>query len=363
MRILILTNNDLYTFNFRRELIHKLIDNGHIVYLVFPKEKYNYLFDDFKLKIINVNLDRRGMSIFKDSITIYKYSVIIKKIKPDLILSYTIKPNIYSGLISKKTRLISNVTGLGDASSKKGLQKKLIHTLYKNALKNMDWIFFQNIKDMDYFACNFNRRSNVSLLPGSGVNISKYNFHKRDFKNKIKVYFISRIMKSKGIETYLDLANRMQKEEKFTFNVLGYCEENYTKELMRYDREKIIIYHGFQKEVYQYYQDADVIVFPSIYPEGISNVLLEGAATGCAIITSNLPGCKEVVEDKKNGYLIDPYDINSIISALNDYYDLSEMDKKSMSNASRQLIIGKFNREIVTSEYLKIINGFGGDVK
>ena len=298
-KILILANNDGGLYSFRKELIEKLVEEKYEVYTSFPDGERRKDIEQLGCHYIETKVDRRGTNIIKDFSLLRQYIKILKKVKPDVVLTYTIKPNIYGGIACrlKKVPYIENITGLGTAVENPGILQKLTLILYRIALKKARCVFFQNEENQNFLVSKKVVKEHYRRIPGSGVNIDKFIYREYPQEDQIHFIFISRIMKQKGIDQYLYIAEKIkEKYQNITFHILGFCEENYVKQLEELQQKGIILYHGLQKDVKPFIEQCHCTIHPSYYPEGMSNVLLESCATGRPIITTNRSGCKEIVE-------------------------------------------------------------------
>lgn len=357
MKILILANSDLGLYKFRRELIIKLLENNQ-VYIALPKGDYVDELCNMGCNFINVELSRHGVNPFKELKLMKNYKKIMKEIKPDYVLTYTIKPNIYGGFSAKKLKIpyITNITGLGTAVEKKGLLQKITVTLYKKALKKAKMVFFQNEENKSFMVNNKIVKDNYDLLPGSGVNVNQYTLLDYPKDSEINFVFVARIMKEKGIDQYLDAAKAIKEKYPNTnFYICGFCEENYVELLKELQEKGIINYLGLVKNMVEIYEKCHCVVHPTYYPEGLSNVLLEASACGRPIITTNRSGCREVIDDGQNGYLVNQKDSVDLISKIEKFIELSYDDKKNMGIKGRRKVENDFNREIVINKYLNLI--------
>jgi len=360
MRILILANNDIGLYNFRKELIERLVEEENEIFISLPNGERIKDLKDLGCEFIETNIDRRGTNPIKDFKLIFKYRKILKKINPEIVLTYTIKPNIYGGLMCriKKIPYICNITGLGTSIEDKGLMQKMIFILYKIALKNVKCCFVQNNENLQFLVDNkLVDKEKCKLIPGSGVNLEHFKVLPYPEENEnIKFLFISRIMKEKGIEQYLEAAiNIKEKYKNIEFHILGFCEQDYEEKLKRLMDEGTVIYHGLQKDVIPFLEKASCLVHPSYYPEGMSNVLLEASASGRPVITTDRSGCREVVEDKKTGYIIDVKSAKQLIEKIEEFLKLPNEQKKQMGLEARKKVEREFDRNIVINEYIKEI--------
>lgn len=359
-RVLILVNHDLVIYNFRKELVEKLIAEKYEVYVSSPKGKRIDELVSMGCKFIEVkNINRHGKNPFTELKLLKEYKKIIKEIEPLCVLTYTIKPNIFGALAAQKYNIpcFSNITGLGTAVEKKGILQFITINLYKIAFKKIDTVFFQNTENMNFFIDKkISNKKNYILLPGSGVNLSEFQFFEYPDNEKIKFVFISRIMKEKGVDLYLEAAKLLSKKyNNLEFHICGFCEENYEQKLAEFVEKKIIIYHGMVDDVKEIIKNCHCTVHPTYYPEGLSNVLLESSACGRPIITTDRSGCREVVNNNKNGYLVSEKSQTELIEAIEKFLDLTNEEKKHMGQEGRLYVEKNFDRQIVVNKYLKKI--------
>lgn len=357
-KILILANNDVGLYKFRKELIEELVTNND-VYISLPYGDLIPELEKLGCKYINTTINRRGTNPLTDLKLLIIYIKLVKKYKPDIILTYTIKPNIYGGLASRVNRVpyIVNITGLGSAVENSGLLQKITLFLYRIALKKAKCVFFQNNENKDLFVKKQVVSEGYKVIPGSGVSLKEYPYMEYPTNEKIHFLFIARIMKEKGIEEYLNVANYIKEEYEFTeFHILGFCEEAYYKDrLENMHNEGIITYHGMQKDVKPFYKKAHCIIHPTYYPEGMSNVLLEASACGRPVITTNRSGCKEIVVDEFNGFLVEARNSQDLIKKIEKFLSKSYEEKKSMGYAGRKKVEREFSREIIVDAYLELL--------
>ncbi len=360
-KVLFLVNHDVVIYNFRLELVERLLAEGHEVYISSP---YGERIEDLiKLgcKYEKAEISRHGTNPITDMKLLQYYKRILKEIKPDMVFAYTIKPNIYGGMACKSLGIpyVVNITGLGTAVENKGILQIITVSLYKIALRKVQTVFFQNTENMQFFIDRKIALGKHAMLPGSGVNLER--FPLRDYPSEenraVKFAFISRIMKEKGIDFYLDAAKAIKEKYPNTeFHICGYCESEYQGRLDEYNKDGTVIYHGMIRDVAEFLSDIHCVVHPTYYPEGISNILLESCASGRPIITTDRSGCREVVEDGINGYMIPQQDGQALIPAIEKFLNLSWEEKKQMGLAGRGKVEKEFNRKRVVDAYLNEIN-------
>lgn len=361
-KVLILVNQDNTIYNFRRELVERLLADGFKVYISSP---YGKRLDEFKkqgCQIIHTAMQQHGLNPIDDCRLFLRYYAIVKKIRPSVILTYTIKPNIYGSMAAQftKTPYMVNITGLGNALGKQGLLQKALIFLYRYALKKVSYIYFQNQENMDFFTNKKIVNKNKILLPGSGVNLKHYSLlpypDEYSFDEKLPILrfiYISRIMKEKGINEFLEAAKYIRRTYSFTrFYIIGFCEENFKAKLKEYEETGIVTYIGMQLDIRPFLEQCHCLVHPSYYPEGISNVCLESAASGRPVITTLHSGCKETVDDGVTGFLVMPQNVDCLIDGIKKFIALSHEDKIKMGLNARKKMEHSFDRNVVVDSYM-----------
>ncbi|MDD7792770.1 glycosyltransferase family 4 protein [Clostridium sp. 'White wine YQ'] len=359
-RILILSNHFITLYNFRKELVVKLVEDGNEVFISIPKAEENNFFTDMGCKIIETPVDRRGINPIRDFGLILNYVKIMKQLKPDIIFSYTIKPNIYGCIASNftKNRQVSNITGTGATFLKKNVVSTIAKVLYKISLKKSYKVFFQNSGDKDFFVENNMIRSNFAMLPGSGVNLEQYEVCDLPSKDETNFIFIGRIMELKGMKQYLDCAKSIKEKYSNTnFYIAGFIEEDKYKEIIDdYHAKGIINYIGFQKDIKSWIQKCHCTILPSHGGEGVPNVLLESAAMGRICIASKINGSKDVIDDGVTGYLFETGNSQDLIDKVDSFLRLDFNDKKRMGLAGRKKVEREFDRQSVIKAYIEEIS-------
>lgn len=354
MKVLIVANADIGLYKFRKELLEELVKNNE-VYIALPKGEFYKDLLAIGCKYVITELDRHGTNPIKELKTVFDYKKIMKSIKPDIVFTYTIKPNVYAGMACASLNIpyVANITGLGTAVENPGLMQILTTNLYKYGLRKAQKVFFQNTENRDFFVKKGVVKRSYDLLPGSGVNLKNYTVSEYPDGSTVDFVFVSRIMKEKGIEQYLEAAREIKKRHPETrFHICGFCEQNYEKILKEMSDEGIIIYHGLVKDMAAIYRQMGCTIHPTYYPEGLSNVLLESSASGRPIITTNRSGCREVVDDGINGYVVEEKNSKDLIDKIELFLAKSVEERKEMGLAGRRKVEKEFNRQIVIDKYL-----------
>lgn len=354
MKVAIIANSDSGLYLFRNELILELLKKNEVV-LCIPNGDYCDYFKKIGCKIRITDFNRHGTNPIKELKLISTYINILKKEKPKIVFTYTIKPNIYGGMACSFLGIpyVANITGLGTAVENPGLMQKVSLVLYKFGLKNANKVFFQNTENRDFMIKKRVVKKSYDLLPGSGVNINRYTVTEYPCGDKVEFLFVSRLMKEKGIDQYLDAAKFIKAKYPYTeFHICGNMEQDYTDIINELVKNGTIIYHGTVKDMRPMYQKAACTIHPTYYPEGLSNVLLESAASGRPIITTNRSGCREVVDDGVNGYVVEEKNSQDLIDKIEMFLSKSVEERKQMGLAGRAKVEKEFNRQIVIDKYL-----------
>ena len=365
MKILILANSPSGLYKFRKELIEALVEKEYKVFASVPEGEF---FDEFRAMgcrvIPNRFLERRGTNPVKDMKLLRYYYALIKKVSPDVVLTYTIKPNIYGGMVCGRLKIpcIANITGLGTAVENGGLLQKLTLALYKEGLKKARKVFFQNTHDKEFFEDHNIRTGAFDILPGSGVNTKDYPFEPYPKETDPIVFLIvGRIMKDKGTDEVLAAAKEIKRSHlSVIFRFIGSFDEDYREKIDNAEAEGTIEYVGSQKDMRPWYKGCSAIVHAS-YHEGMSNVLLEAASTGRPVIATDVPGCIETYEPGVTGLSFKPKDTQSLIDAIEQFLQLSNSKRAAMGRAGRAKVEREFDRQIVVDRYVQEIRNIGVD--
>ncbi len=359
MIILVLTNNIGGLHSFRKEVMQALVDVGHRVTISAPFDKKTHFFKEMGCELIDTQFNRKGMNPLKDLRLMLLYRKIIKLVKPDVVLSYTIKPNLYGGMACLLCGVpqLANITGLGSAVENPGWLQWITILLYKIGLRKAHTVFFQNKANLEFCKQHKMVKGQMRLIPGSGVNLQHHALQPYPAPEEpMRFIFISRLLREKGIEEYLMSAQVIKRKyPNIEFHILGRCEENYQNKIDELQEHGVVIYHGSQLDVRPYIGKAWCTVHPSFYPEGMSNVLLESCAAGRPIITTNRPGCGEIVEDGVNGFVVNQRDANDVVEKIEKFLALSYEQKRKMGMAARRKVEREFDRQEVVQAYLSEI--------
>ena len=359
--VLILSNDFTTIYNFRTELVKRLLKEEYRVLLSLPEDDRNGFFEELGCEVIKTPISRFGTNPLQDLKTYKFYKALIKEQKPDAVLSFTAKPNIYGSLACRKTKTkcICNVTGLGSNFQSENIIKKIMLFLQKYSYKFAKTVFFQNTQNMEYFNSKGIAKDNSKLLPGSGVNLEENAFEKNILRDRPKFVTVSRIRKDKGFDELFEAVRKAKADGlDAEFHVLGWYEDDSYKAVTEEMQEKYgLVVHGSvpHEQVHGIISECNFLIHPS-YHEGMSNVILEAAATGLVCLASDINGCKEAIDDGKTGFLFNVKDADSLYEAVKKASELSQDEITKMSELSRQKMKNEFDREIVIEKYLTEIN-------
>ena len=355
-RILIITNHSYMLYRFRLELIKTLMQE-HEVILSMPFVGHEEDFQALGLRCIDTPVDRRGINPKTDGKLFLTYRRLLKEVKPDLVITYSIKPNIYGGLACTLAGIpyCANVQGLGTAFQKKGLAQ-FVTLLYKPALFRARTVFFENVGN----AGEFRERKiipekKITILNGAGINLAEYPCQSYPENGIPHFLYLGRIMKEKGINELFAACERLHDEgERFQLDLVGFFEDEYKEAVERLEARDIAKFHGFQSEPRPYYAAADCVVLPS-YHEGMSNVLLEAAATGRPLITSRIHGCLEAVKEGESGLLCTVQDTESLYNAMKTMLHTSREAREAMGICGRRLMEERFEKSRVVEATIQAL--------
>ncbi len=366
-KIIINANTTWNLLNFRAGLIGELIILGFEVVVVAPIDKYVSKLELLGCRFVNLEMDNQGTHPVRDLLLLWRYWNLLKIEKPDLCLFYTVKPNVYGSLASSflGVPFINNVTGLGAVFIRGGWLKWLVSILYKLAFRKSSKVFFQNKDDLALFLENkLISRQLTDVLPGSGIDLNRFfplEINTRvNLNSAFKFLLIARMLKDKGITEFVKAAQLLKESGiDAEFSLLGFVDVQ-NPAAISIEQVKIWTDQGFVKylgscdDVREHISQADCIVLPS-YREGTPRSLLEAAAMGKPIITTNTVGCKEVVEDGENGLLCEIKNVIDLASKMKQILNLSVEERKLMGVKGRLKMEREFDEKIVIIKYVHAI--------
>lgn len=366
--IAISANTSWYLFNFRKNTIKALLEQGYSVIAIAPYDDYSLKLEHLGVHFIQIDIDQGGTNPIKDFKTICLFYRIFSKNNIDVLLNFTPKNNIYATLAASRfnIKVINNIAGLGLSFSRESITTKIARKLYRISQNYADWIFFQNEEDRDIFVQNrFVSKNITSRLPGSGVDLSRFMVTPSVDDGVVRFLLIARMLYQKGIEQYVNAARNLKKiyGDGVEFRLLGFLDTNnpsaVTKEKMdQWVAEGCVKYLGVSDNVEEEIAKIDCMVLPSFYREGVPKTLLEACAMGKPIVTTDNVGCRETVDENENGFLCQPQDDKSLEIALQKIITIGHESRLSMGMKSRYKVEKEFDEKIVIDQYLLKIKEF-----
>ena len=361
MKYLILTNHSYMLWQFRRELIQRLLERGQVV-IGTPFCGRQEEFARIGCRCVETPMDRRGITPGKDLRLLAQYRSLLRTERPDLVLTYAIKPNIYGGGLCRSMGIpyCANVQGLGSAFSGNPMAA-LVTELYRRALDRAGTVFFENRADEGEFLYRGILRGEHTVLHGAGVNLAHYGMQPYPVGAEgVTFLFLGRFMREKGVAELLSAARKLKSRfgEQVRFVLAGFFEEPYQKAVEGLVREGVAEFLGFVPDPRPCYRRAHCVVIPS-YREGVSNVLLEAAASGRPVIASDVPGCREAVEDGRTGLLVPPGNAEALYQGMCRFLALSPEARREMGLLAREKMVREFDRERVVAQTLAVLMRVG----
>lgn len=359
-KLLFISNKDNNFYNFRSEKILELLNRGHEIFLLCPYGKKIDYFTEKGCRFINLDIDRRGTNPIKDLILLRNYIKIINDLNPDIVLTYTTKSSVYGALASRITKkpCIVNNAGLIDPIDYKWYVGFVLKILYKICFAKVNCMIYQNIEERQVLNKILKNKVHFRDIPGSGVNITKYNFTEYPkVEDGVVFNYVARIVRFKGIEEYIQCAEIIKQEfPESEFRIFGdFDDEKYVDIIKSLERRNIVKYMGVKMDMKPFITQSSALIHPSYY-EGMSNVVLEHGAMGRPCIGSDIAGVREAIDDGKSGFLFEVKNLGSLVSAVKKFLYLSHEDKSLMGKAARSKIEKEFDRNLVTEIYIEEIN-------
>tara|TARA_Y100001933_G_scaffold262030_1_gene318163 strand:+ start:77 stop:1225 length:1149 start_codon:yes stop_codon:yes gene_type:complete len=379
MKILLISPNIFSVYNFRLNLLNDLVKKGNKVTVLSPVKKtdkdYIISIKNKGIDILPIKLERNKINIFSDIYYLKSLVINILRLKPRLLLSYTIKPVIYSGIAKYLIKILrpknqiynlSMITGLGFIYSdvfniKAFLLKPIITNLYRLGLFNTNNVIFQNDHDLNYFVNKKivnTKKTKCSLIKGSGVDLCK--FSQIPIPEKHTFLMTSRLLKDKGVNEYVEAAKIIKKSYPSTiFYLAGSLDSNPNSisqnQLKRWIDDGVINYLGFVSPIQKAIIKCRYFVLPSYYPEGLPRSILEAMASGRPIITTNKPGCIDTVLENQNGFLVQPRNVDNLVEKMLKLISLEGQIIQKMGRCSRELVKKNFEIGIINKQIIDLL--------
>ena len=349
MKVLIVANSTGGLYKFRGELLQELVKRYEVEILI-PNGDFIEEMKAMGCKFTLKDMDRHGTNPLSELKLISEYKKEIKAAAPDIVLTYTIKPNIYAGMACASLGIpyVANITGLGTAIENPGIMQKVTVTLYRYGLRKAQKVFFQNAANKDFMVRHHVVKEPYQVIPGSGVNLDKHTFEAYPSE-------ADGIMRDKGINELLEAMKQVhEKHPDTTLDIVGGLDGNYGDVMKEAESLGYIRYHGRQRDVHSFYTNAHCTVLPS-YHEGTANVLLESSSTGRPVISTRVPGCRETYDDGKTGIGCEVKNAASLAEAMEKFLGMSEAEHAQMGKLGREKMEREYDRGIVIRAYLEEI--------
>ncbi|MCE7865041.1 MAG: glycosyltransferase family 1 protein [Bacteroidetes bacterium CHB5] len=363
MKVAIVLNTSWNIYNFRLNFVRALLAKGYQVHTIAPHDKYTHLLEELGCTHHDLKMDSRGANPIKDLGLMVELWGIYRKVRPDIILHYTIKPNVYGTLAASVLRIptINNVCGLGTVFLKNNLVSAFAMMLYKLAFRFPRKVFFQNPDDLALF---LNKKlisaKTADLIPGSGIDLSHFTPVEFKRNNPFTFLLISRLITDKGVMEFVDAVKKLkQKGMVARFQILGAKDPEHARGIRlsvidEWIKSGTIEYLGTSDDVRNFINQADCVVLPS-YREGTPRTLLEAASSSKPIVATDVPGCHHVVEDNYNGLLCKSQNADDLALKMEKMFAFDNPTLKKLGENGRKKIEVEFDEKIVITKYLQAI--------
>lgn len=364
-KLLVITNHSYMLWRFRRELLMKLQEDYEVV-ISTPFVGHEDDFKNLGFRMIETSFERRKVNPLEELKLLWTYRQMIKRESPDLVITYSIKPNIYAGLVCRlrKVPYVVNVQGLGTVFQKKGLAE-VAGILYRIALGKAKKVFFENEENAKLFLeKKITSAWQQKVLPGAGINLEYYACLPYPAHEKVHFLYLGRIMREKGMDELFASVHKLHQNYngQFQLDLVGFFEDEYKEQVERLEQQDVARFYGFQQDPRLYLEQADCVILPS-YHEGLSNVLLEAAATGRPLITSDIPGCRETVCHGKSGLLCPAKDAEGLYEKMESFLALPVEERRKMGLEGRELVKERFEKGMVVGMTVAVIKECIGDAR
>jgi len=345
-----------------------LIHNSHEVIVVSSPDSAVPELESMGVEFVSIRIDRRGKNPFLDLLILLRMLYIFIRKRPDVFLGFTIKPNLYGGLICRLVKVphIHNISGMGSVFLNENQLTMFVRFLYRMALRKSHCIFFQNDENLQYFRTHrLFSKEKVERVTGSGIDIIKFSPKpNQPFRNEpIRFLMAGRLIKEKGVKEFVEAAVKLRTEGVGAeFTLMGSLDDTYgtssvtDKDLKNWDHSSIVEHVGFHEDVRDIINSHDCLVLPSYYSEGVPRILLEAAGMGKPIITTDMPGCRDAVLDGITGYLCKPRDVDDLVSKMKKVIDVDIDDFVLMGQEARKNAVKEFDEKSIIEKYLNCLS-------
>ncbi|WP_198032254.1 MULTISPECIES: glycosyltransferase family 4 protein [unclassified Mesorhizobium] len=369
-KIIISINTSWNVVNFRKGLIEGLRSHGYDIVIAAPRDEYSSLISAMGCRYVELEMDNSGMSPLRDMALLWRFWLLLRHERPLAFVGFTIKPNVFGSIAANLNGVpvINNISGLGTAFVRGGLLLRIAKALYRVALARSKMVFFQNDDDRTLFVIgNLVRKEQTGLLPGSGIDLVRFtpSSEARTGPGAIVFLLVARLLWDKGVGEFIEAARLVrQKMPGVRFQLLGFLDvENRTavsrQQVEQWVSEGLIEYLGTTDDVRPFLRAADCVVLPS-YREGTPRSLLEAAAMGKPLITTDVPGCREVVDHAVNGFLCKVKDHDDLASKMIEFAMMDDASRGRMGVEGRNKVERQFSETIVIAKYMQQIEELDG---
>lgn len=375
MKVIIAINSAWNLLNFRAGLIRALVADGHTVVLVAPSDEHVPALVELGAQFVHLPMRTHGTNPVADLALLGRLIVVLRRERPDVLLGYTAKPNVYGSLAAHANGIpvVNNIAGLGSVFIRGGWLAGVLQQLYRLALARSRRVFFQNPDDLKLFLnLGLVAQPQAALLPGSGVDLNNFEpvplpcFQDSDapqsaITRRFVFLLVARMLKDKGVEEYVQAARLIKASNpEVECAMLGFMDSENpnaisAQQMQAWVDEGVVKYWGTSSDVREQLAQADCVVLPS-YREGTPRTLLEAAAMGRPLIATDVPGCREVVSDGLNGLLCQPMDPQDLAKQMACMLAMSDTQLQQMGNASRQWVEDRFDEQLVIEQYRKVLH-------
>lgn len=353
-------NTSWSMFHFRAGTIKEFIRRGHKVIVIAPHDEFSDEIILLGADYISIDISRKGTNPVDEIFTIVKLTQLLFHLKADVVLNYTIKPVLYGTLaarIAGAKQIIAVTTGLGFVFSHNNLTSKIAKLMYKYILKFADEVWFLNLDDQDTFLkSKLIDEKKSFVLPGEGVDVEYYK-PSSYAPSSLTFTLVSRMLWDKGVGLFADAAMELKpKYPNVTFQIVGPIDEGNPEgislnTLQDWDKKGYVKYLGASKDIRPILANTSCLVHPTYYREGLPRILIEACSMGLPCITTNTPGCKDVISDQVNGYLIEAKNLQSLINAIEKFVTLDDASRSKLVANSRNKIIANFSINKINEIY------------
>ena len=365
--VMLMSNTSWSIINFRASLIVALKQAGFRVLIAAPEDAYSSRISELGAEYIPLRMNNKGRNPFQDVSLFVRVLGTLRRRRPDLLVSYTVKPNIYGSIAARLLGIpvVANIVGLGTVFSREGPLQRLVSFMYRLALGRCRYVFFHNADDHRFFTDRkIVRHESARVVPGSGVDTAHFApLPRMDGAARFTFLFLGRLLREKGVPEFVMAARQIRKAlPEVRFQVLGFAGVSNPSaisaaEVKGWSEEGVVEYLGEASDVRSFLAGADCIVLPSYYREGVPRSLLEAASMGRPVITTNVPGCRDAVIDRESGFLVEPRNVPDLIEKMTAMLKLSEKARDRMGLRGRQHVQAKFDDSVVIGRYLGAIQG------